>query len=336
MSDQSQLWPVRIKPLPDELLSSWLVRLAHGHGLKVQSFCHLIVGDEHQVWNRDIDRLAPNWLIEELSSGTGLPITTALETTLRAYEGVFYPKFQPAGHLSWILTQKMYHRKRNGYGLQFCPRCLSLDAVPFFRKRWRIALNTVCHEHQVALLDRCPNCGQAIALHRLDMRDVALSKKLMLSFCATCGEDLSRVVAPTTLIYADDAGQLLAKFARKLEGHDPLWSRLDIEELAVLRHLTALMTSRYKHDHLREYVVEQLHVDDLPVSFGYVSIEALPWHERHHLVQLAAWLLADLEHRLTNAWKDGAIRYNLLLKGFDSPPGWYSQIVDQLSNWRKR
>jgi hypothetical protein len=29
------LWPIRYKPFDDELLSCWLVRLAHGHGLKV-------------------------------------------------------------------------------------------------------------------------------------------------------------------------------------------------------------------------------------------------------------------------------------------------------------
>jgi len=47
---RTALWPIRYKPLPDELLSSWLVRLAHGHGLKVQTFCNLIFGNRRQVW----------------------------------------------------------------------------------------------------------------------------------------------------------------------------------------------------------------------------------------------------------------------------------------------
>lgn len=51
----------------DELLSWWRVRLAHGHGLKVQIFYNLIFGNRHQVWSRDIDRLAPDWLVSELS-----------------------------------------------------------------------------------------------------------------------------------------------------------------------------------------------------------------------------------------------------------------------------
>ena len=67
------LWPIRYKLLPDELLSSWLVRLAHGFGLKVQTFSNLLFGCNYQVWNRDIDRFAPDWLVEQLSSHTGTP-----------------------------------------------------------------------------------------------------------------------------------------------------------------------------------------------------------------------------------------------------------------------
>lgn len=108
----SALWPIRYKPLPDELLSCWLVRLAHGHGLKVQTFCNLIFGNQRQVWNRDIDRLAPTWLVDELILRTGISPELAWGTTLRAYEGVLYPKFRLAGTLQWILTLKLYHRTR--------------------------------------------------------------------------------------------------------------------------------------------------------------------------------------------------------------------------------
>lgn len=102
----SPLWPIRYKPLPDELLSSWLVRLAHGHGLKVQTFCNLIFGNRLQVWNRDVDRLGPDWLVNELSARTGTPLVIAYGTTLRAYEGLLYPQFKPSGVLQWILTHE--------------------------------------------------------------------------------------------------------------------------------------------------------------------------------------------------------------------------------------
>lgn len=47
------LWPIHFKPYKNELLSSWLVRLAHAHGLKIQSFYHLEFGSQYEIWNME-------------------------------------------------------------------------------------------------------------------------------------------------------------------------------------------------------------------------------------------------------------------------------------------
>ena len=143
----TSLWPIHYKPLPDELLSCWLVRLAHGHGMKVQTFCNILFGNRLQVWNRDIDRLAPPWLVDELSRRTGTPLSASYATTLRAYEGQLFTKSKDSGALAWIQTLKMYHRKREGFGLQFCGACLADRPMPYFRKAWRVAFNTICTKH---------------------------------------------------------------------------------------------------------------------------------------------------------------------------------------------
>jgi hypothetical protein len=36
------LWPFRSAPFADELLTSWIARLAHGHGLRPTSFLSII------------------------------------------------------------------------------------------------------------------------------------------------------------------------------------------------------------------------------------------------------------------------------------------------------
>jgi hypothetical protein len=33
-----EIWPVHLQPLNDELLSSWMIRLAHGNGYKAHDF----------------------------------------------------------------------------------------------------------------------------------------------------------------------------------------------------------------------------------------------------------------------------------------------------------
>ena len=52
------LWPAHPKPLPDELLSSWMVRIAGQHGLKLHTFASA-VWPGISIWNRDIDRSGP-------------------------------------------------------------------------------------------------------------------------------------------------------------------------------------------------------------------------------------------------------------------------------------
>lgn len=330
------LWPIRYKPLPDELLSCWLVRLAHGHGLKVQTFCNLMFGNKRQVWNRDIDRLAPPWLIDELVRRTGTSPDIAWSTTLHAYEGHLYSKFRLSGALQWILTLKMYHRMRQGFGLQFCPTCLAEDTIPYFRKRWRIALNTVCTRHGTMLLDRCPECGAGVAFHRLDMTRADEIEVTPLSYCHSCGFDLRNAAIEKPIVYDREASLLLHKLNRQFDQDINLDNEWDLGRFAVMHQLCRIMTARPRHVQLREFVLDQVGAQGIELIAGYINIEMRTISERHHLLQLTCWLLVDLKLRLTIAWRTKAVRYNLLLKDFDDSPDWYNTIVCQFANWRDR
>lgn len=331
------LWPVHYKPLPDELLSCWLVRLAHGHGMKVQTFCNQVFGNRLQVWNRDIDRLAPSWLLEEVSRRTGTPTEITWNTTLRSYEGLLYRKFRMAGSEQWILSLKMYHRKRMGHGLQFCPACLAGDKIPYFRKRWRVAFNTICTRHKNMLLDRCPECGAAIAVHRLDVGKQDILEARQMSCCCLCGFDLCLAPKTIPISYDNQASAFLLEASCLLDSGCYLDNgQWDLGRYDVMHQLCRIMTANYKHVSLREFVLDQVGFPDIPLTEGYISMELRPVEERHHLIQLAAWLLVDPESRIPAAWRAGAVRYNVLLKDFLIPPEWYTRIVGRLADWRDR
>jgi len=332
----STLWPIRYKPLPDELLSSWLVRLAHGHGLKVQTLCNLTFGAQRQIWNRDIDRLAQPWLRNELSVRTGASAASIFHTTLQSYEGILYRRFRTAGALPWILVQQMYHRKRNGHGLQFCPTCLAEDSVPYFRKHWRIALVTVCVKHHTMLLDRCPGCGTAIAIHRVDMTKADMGVPPDLCFCHSCELDLRFAQATLPDAYDAQSTATMYGLSKALSSVGSPNNAISLDNLSVLHQLTRTMTSRYKHVQLRRFVLERLGVRDIYLSEGYMSLEMRPIEQRHHLLQLSSWLFADLEARLSEAWHAGMIRYNVLLKDFPNAPDGYRNIIKNFANWRSR
>ncbi|MFZ6677788.1 TniQ family protein [Undibacterium sp. Tian12W] len=332
----SPLWPIRYRPLPDELLSSWLVRLAHGHGMKVQTFCNLIFGNQRQIWNRDMDRLAPTWLIDELSQRTATPAQITWNTTLRSYEGLLYRKFKVSGGLQWILALKLYHRKREGYGLQCCPTCLAEDRIPYFRKRWRIAFYTVCTKHQTMMLDRCPQCAAAIAFHRIDIMNVDALDAGTLAYCHECGFDLRAAPAVEPLFYDRDATVLLLNACDVLDpGHvgDNKW---DLGRYSVLHQLSMILTSKYRHVSLRDFVLDQIGCSDIRLATGRISLEMRSIEERHHLLQLAMWLMALPDVRLEHAWRSGAVRYNVLLKDFTEPPDWYKRLTENFVNWRLR
>ena len=325
------LWPIRYKPFEDELLSCWLVRLAHGHGMKVQTFCNLLFGSKRQVWNRDIDRLAPLWLIEEISLRTGTPLSMVYATTLRSYEGRLFTKAKTSGALPWIQSLKIYHRKRQGFGLQYCSACLAEGAEPYFRKRWRVTLNTMCDRHQCMLRDRCPSCAAGVVFHRTDIGQGSTLDFTSLAQCHVCGFDLRQAPIRPVVSY-DDAvtawhGRLCSDLSHGVE--------IDLEMMRTLHHLVSLLLSRYKVVHLREHVCSQLGIADIVQVSERISVESRSMDERHLLVQLGAWLLLDLASRLRNAWRSKAVRYNHLLKDFDDAPQFYAEVVAEFSDWRE-
>ena len=158
------LWPIHLRPLADELLSSWIVRLGYAHNLKLRTFARLLWPTQPEVWYRDVDRYAPAQLLTELSAHTGIQVAKLEATTLRAYQGRIYQHARESGILQWILPLLLSEWQHKGFGLQFCPKCLSEDSVPYFRKRWRVAFYTWCGQHNVMVHDRCPNCGAPICV----------------------------------------------------------------------------------------------------------------------------------------------------------------------------
>lgn len=328
------LWPIRYKPYRDELLTSWLIRLAWGHGLKVQTFCNLVFGAKHQVWNRDVDRLAPAWLLEKLTDATGTPADVALQTTLRPFEGIIYSKFKESGALPWIQTLMVYHRKRNAYGMQFCPKCLSEDKEPYFRRSWRIAFNTICTHHQVMLHDRCPQCAAPVMYHRIEMGHAGIPQADSMGDCHACGYALANSPAAPVKYYEPTAAELHYRLCAAITERDG--RGIALEEMQVMHQLVRLMLSRYPSVALRGHVCVQLGVLDLIVGHGRMSLESMPLPERHHLMQLVAWVLVDLEVRLIAAWRAGVIRYNHMEKDFNNAPFWYRCVTAKCRNWRNR
>lgn len=329
------LWPVHLKPLPDELLSSWLVRLAYAHGLKVQTFSRLLAGSQYHLWNRDIDRTAPDWLIGTLCRNTATVREIAEGTTLRSYEGKIYRAFHDGFVLPWILPLKIRRFKRVGYGVQFCHRCLAEDAEPYFRRRWRVAFYTWCAKHEVMLHDRCPRCGASVVFQRQEIGQSTGADADSITHCYACDFDLREAPLVSPVLYEETASQAFRAAVRGLEHCRPEKAS-EVGYYNVLHHLCRMMNGQYRSSQPMEFACHCIGAPEISLGPRPRTFEMRPIAERHHMVQLAFWYMADLKRRLTVAWHEGALTYSALFRDFEDRPASYDSIVAGFSDWRSR
>ena len=251
---------------------------------------------------------------------------------LRSYEGRLYPVFRTSGALQWITTLQMFHRTRQGFGMQYCPQCLLEDRIPYFRKEWRVAFVTTCPTHRCMLRDRCLTCGAGVAFHRGDMGNPQGQHRESIADCFACGVSLAGGFMVPIEPYEPAVMDWLSGLSASVMSGAP--SATDLDNLKVMRQLALLFLSRYSTVKLHDHVCGQLVIPPMELAHGKLGFESRLHPERHHLIQLIGWLMMDLEPRLRDAWRAKVVRYNQMLKGFEVAPRFYLEIVEGFANWR--
>lgn len=169
----SDRWPVIVAPQPDELLSSWLHRLAFANGIAPRPFAR-VLGLTAGMWSASLDLKLPADVATLLHTHTGISQHQLSAMSLTG---------SPLKPL--LLPLRNNGRRDGSTWLQFCSRCLAEDAQPYFRRRWRLATRTSCAKHSYRLRDRCPSCRSRIAA--FDQTELVPQHH-----CARCGYDLRR------------------------------------------------------------------------------------------------------------------------------------------------
>lgn len=199
-------WRVAVEPEPDELLSSWLHRLALAHGLPPRVFgaaLELSGG----AWSGRLDLAPPAALLDRLARRTGLAAAAIAALSFRDFgaTALLLPmrtKISPRRSERWRATW-----------LQACPCCLAEDQNPHFCRVWRLATTIFCLRHARRLIDRCPACQQAL----VPFDQAALAPQ---HFCAHCLFDLRRATTPRVHALARRTAQSFAEFGLGLTAED--------------------------------------------------------------------------------------------------------------------
>jgi len=322
--------PIHFPPAPDELLSSWYVRLAHANRLKAETFGTILWSRQRQIWNRDIDRLSPEWLVKELADRTGTPFDVAWKTTLKSYEGKLFPKIRQTGISPWILPVQMYHRKHKWPGLQFCPVCLKEDEEPYFRKRWRLSIYTKCHRHNIVCMDHCPSCQEPIMFHRIKPSKSNDLNNHPLSLCHRCNFDLRQSISHPGPYYDNKAAHLveMATSWLEIDGNKPL----PMDFYIILHQTCRLLISNSIGHLLQPAIIDDIGVlarTLLPTSPNRAFFEHGYTLMRHQVIQFSCWLISN-KSNLISAMHSSNIKINKLYKDLAYIPAWYISLINRL------
>ncbi|MET3712660.1 Zn ribbon nucleic-acid-binding protein [Sphingomonas trueperi] len=281
--DPYPLLPWRPKPWPDEVLSSWLHRIALGNSVKLHSFCHLLWPGK-QLWNRDLDTLADQSFVSGLSSLSGTNFDAGWNTSLQAFTGSVFPNVRANGVTRGLLPLGIYHRTRRGFGAQWCPQCLENDSTPYYRRNWRLSFVTSCPKHATILSDHCSQCETPAVPHKSIDHE-----------CHVCGHNRRNSAT-------SEADPLALKMEERMVAialgspvmpsdfgcHHPL------TYFSLVRHVASLVASNPRSASLRMTIHKHYGGDPAPPSFiaDLRMFEFMITAERHRMNALVARLLA--------------------------------------------
>lgn len=199
----------QLRPYPDELLSAFLVRSAHAHGMTPHRFCRMYLPRAISIWTRDIDCTARRPLLQEVARLGGFDLDRAYEMILQTPPAVSAGAStaeREACFSQWVNAVGIYHRNRTRFGLQYCPQCLA--DRPTFVRSWRFSFVTVCPMHHCSLLDRCSSCGSSVVPHR----------SYRLTRCHRCGAFLTEARSLSPAANFERRLHIQERFIRAMHG----------------------------------------------------------------------------------------------------------------------
>ncbi|WP_440590629.1 TniQ family protein [Rheinheimera fenheensis] len=316
---------LQIQLLPDESLSSFLVRLSHQFGMTPLALTECIAPCS-RAWSIDTDRLKSRFL-KSLVQWSGISEDVLSQATVRCYENIASVEQQKQDQVrAWFTSLGIRNRKRET-GFSYCPLCFAEDKYPYLRVQWRFAWHTECVKHTCGLLDRCQRCGESIKPHLLPV------KTPRISICYHCEFDARyaktrpiRDITARTQSYIDT---ILFTGGAAILGNQLNCS--DVFEylyfwISLLRRARRTQTGAL-YRLLSLFPCELSEVDEYSKGWRF---EKLPVEERSSLMQGLDFVLAMDRQQLQLHLLNMGLSKQSFIGDWDAPPSVLSPIVDAL------
>lgn len=161
-------------PLEDEILSSWIVRVAYAHKTHPHTFVNQYLNYRPYSFflsecDLTLDEAMLNTIYEKCRYN--IDVRSLMLTT---YDGYIQENIYDNNPTIFFTHQK------------YCPICLREDKVPYFRKKWRVVFYNICHKHSCYLYEHCPSCKSKLDISKM------YNNKLPYTHCHKCGFELKK------------------------------------------------------------------------------------------------------------------------------------------------
>ncbi len=175
--------PYPVAPYEDESLYSYIIRVALAFGISPGSFVHSFLPEiGYNIGEIDFDVSIDENQMKVLSYKFRIDFETFYKTSLRSFSGILFEKPNIKTTTPFIDALKEVSTIFTGFGYKICPLCIkeslnksdrkAIVKSPYLKKFWRISFYLVCPEHQLLLIDRCPECGASINFHKGYLQEI--------------------------------------------------------------------------------------------------------------------------------------------------------------------
>ena len=175
--------PIAPRPLPSELFSSWMLRVASANCISLLELLEAFEFNYPEI---------PGLQSLDLCSSTLVPSVNRalLQSSRRRLQALDLqrrvPHLQTALLLQFPSDPRCPRRRHQRVGYAFCPMCIANQSVIHVHWEWCFACVVRCCIHRIPLQDACPDCGESDPLS-FESPDLKPNHS-----CRACGGSLTR------------------------------------------------------------------------------------------------------------------------------------------------
>jgi TniQ protein len=317
----SSLLPCHPHRLDNEILSSWMLRVASDNVVSVRRLFAWLGGEDRRV--RSLDGIEfYNPLIKSIAEAFGAEQESIIQCLPAGLYGLFgksipYWEWGWRDFTEWRLLEG---RLSLNLGNQYCLTCLRQSG--HHQLSWTIAVYSCCLQHKCFLRERCPHCGKAFrGASRLFGSLIANPQRDLLR-CAYCGRSVVNHEFPELV------DEKIVKLTHVLDSLVRKPRCIDyFAALARLLHVMCLPSTVGKH--IRSQMLPGSHQFTSRRSGGALyDFEYLDVKARAVMLQAAVSLFADWPDYLIAVLRSKDYpKYLHHLLRYPSLPAWYESAV---------